>query len=176
MGRNVLVTGGAGFIGSHLVERLIERGDDVWVVDDLSTGRLANLDRVRGDPLLHLVVDSVMNYPMMNEVVEKCDVVYHMAAAEGMRKLMEHPVETTITNVRGTEILLNCCGRRGCPVFLASTSEVYGKSTGGLREEQDRLMAPTTRHQWTYAITKVLAEVLALRAARRSAPFARDAR
>jgi len=162
MGRKVLVTGGAGFIGSHLVERLMERGDEVWVVDDLSTGRLRNLSRVRGNPLLHLVVDSIMNWPMMNEVVEQCDVVYHMAAAEGMKKLMEEPVETMVTNVRGTEILLECCGRRECPVFLASTSEIYGKSVGRLHEDQDRLMASTSRLQWSYASTKVLAEVLAL--------------
>jgi UDP-glucose 4-epimerase len=162
MGQKVLVTGGAGFIGSHLVERLIERGDDVWVVDDLSTGRLRNLEKVRGNPLLHLVVDSIMNWPMMNEVVEQMDVVYHMAAAEGMKKLMQEPVETIVTNVRGTEILFECCGRRGCPVFLASTSEIYGKSTGKLREDQERLVAPTTRRQWAYAQTKTLAEVLGL--------------
>jgi UDP-glucose 4-epimerase len=162
MGRKALVTGGAGFIGSHLVERLLERGDEVWVVDDLSSGRLRNLERVRKDPLLHLVVDSIMNWPMMNEVVEKCEVVYHMAAAEGMRKLMAEPVETIVTNVRGTEILFECCGRRGCPVFLASTSEIYGKSTGPLREDQDRIMAAPGRRQWAYASTKVLAEVLAM--------------
>lgn len=162
MGQKALVTGGAGFIGSHLVERLIERGDEVWVVDDLSSGRLRNLEQVRGNPRLHLVVDSIMNWPMMNEVVGQCDVVYHMAAAEGMKKLMVAPVETIVTNVRGTEILFECCGRRGCPVFLASTSEIYGKSTGQLREDQDRLMAATSRQQWGYASTKVLAEVLGL--------------
>jgi UDP-glucose 4-epimerase len=161
MGRKALVTGGAGFIGSHLVERLLERGDEVWVVDDLSTGRLRNLQAVRRHPLLHLVVDSVMNWPMMNEVVEKVEVVYHLAAAEGMRKLMAQPVETIVTNVRGTEILFECCGRRGVPVFVASTSEVYGKSTGPLEEDQDRLMAAPGRRQWAYASTKVLAEVLA---------------
>ena len=157
-----LVTGGAGFIGSHLVERLLARGDDVYVVDDLSTGTLSNLDAVRHHERLHLNVDSIMNWPMMNETVAKVDQVVHLAAAVGVRKIIEKPVETITTNVRGTEIVLDCCDRQGKPLFVASTSEIYGKAGEKLHEENDRVMGSTSHRRWAYACTKTLDEFLAL--------------
>jgi UDP-glucose 4-epimerase len=158
----VLVTGGSGFIGSHLTERLLERGDDVFVVDDLSTGRLSNLDAVRRHERLHLNVDSILNWPMMNETVARCDQVVHLAAAVGVRKIIEEPVRTITTNVRGTEIVLDCCDRHRKPLFVASTSEIYGKGGDQLHEEADRVMGSTTHRRWAYACTKALDEFLAL--------------
>ena len=158
----MLVTGGAGFIGSHLVERLLERGDEAFVVDDLSTGSLANLEGVRQHRRLHLNVDSVLNWPMMNETVAKVDQVVHLAAAVGVRKIIDKPVETITTNVRGTEIVLDCCDRHGKPLFVASTSEIYGKAGEKLHEENDRIMGSTTHRRWAYACTKALDEFLAL--------------
>ena len=162
MPKTILVTGGAGFIGSHLVERALERGDGVYVVDDLSTGRLENLDAVRRHPSLHVIVDTIMHWTMMNEVVGKCDEVIHLAAAVGVRKILDEPVETITTNVRGTEIVLDCCHRYGRKLFIASTSEIYGKAGQRLHEETDRIMGPTTQRRWSYAATKVLDEFLAL--------------
>ena len=158
----ILVTGGSGFIGSHLVERLLDRGDEVFVVDDLSTGRLDNLSAVRQHSDLHLNDDTILNHPMMDETVAKCDQVIHLAAAVGVRKIMERPVETITTNVRGTEIILDCCDRHGVPLFLASTSEIYGKAGKDLHEEHDRVMGSSTHRRWAYACTKVLDEFLAL--------------
>ncbi len=158
----VLVTGGAGFIGSHLVERLLERGDEVFVVDNLSTGTLDNLAAVRDHPSLHLNVDTILNHPMMHETVGKVDLVIHLAAAVGVRKIIEAPVETITTNVRGTEIILDCCAAHGTPLFVASTSEIYGKAGDRLHEEHDRVMGPSTHRRWAYACTKVLDEFLAL--------------
>ena len=158
----ILVTGGAGFIGSHLVERLLERGDEVYVVDDLSTGSLDNLEAVRHHEGLHLNVDTIMNWPMMNETVARCDRVVHLAAAVGVRKIIEHPVETITTNVRGTEIVLDCCDKNHKSLFIASTSEIYGKAGKDLHEENDRIMGSTTHRRWAYACTKALDEFLAL--------------
>ena len=157
-----LVTGGAGFIGSHLVERLLERGDEVFVVDDLSTGSLDNLAAVRHHERLHLNIDSIMNWPMMNETVAKCDQVVHLAAAVGVMKIIESPVETITTNVRGTEIILDVCHKHEVPLFVASTSEIYGKAGQRLGEENDRIMGSTTHRRWAYACTKALDEFLAL--------------
>ena len=158
----ILVTGGAGFIGSHLVERLLQRGDEVHVVDDLSTGSLHNLAGVRRHPHLHVNVDTILNHPMMLDTVGRCDQVIHLAAAVGVRKIIEEPVETITTNVRGTEIVLDCCHRRGVPLFLASTSEIYGKAGERLHEDSDRVMGSTVHRRWAYACTKTLDEFLAL--------------
>ncbi|MCA9299084.1 MAG: NAD-dependent epimerase/dehydratase family protein, partial [Phycisphaerales bacterium] len=158
----VLVTGGAGFIGSHLVERLLARGDEVFVIDDLSTGSLDNLTAVRQHPGLHLNVDTIMNHPVVHETISRCDQVVHLAAAVGVRKIIEQPVETITTNVRGTEIVLDCCERHRVPLFLASTSEIYGKATDLLDEDHDRIMGSTTHQRWAYACTKALDEFLAL--------------
>jgi len=162
MAERILVTGGAGFIGSHLVERLLADGKTVFVVDDLSTGELENLSAVREHPELHLIVDSIMNWPMMNETVQKVERVYHLAAAVGVRKILDEPVETITTNVRGTEIVLDVCHEHGAELFIASTSEIYGKAGDQLHEEHDRIMGPTSLRRWAYACTKTLDEFLAL--------------
>lgn len=158
----VLVTGGAGFIGSHLVERLLADGREVFVVDNLSTGRLENLAAVRGSSRLHLVVDTILNWPLMDHVVGRCGAVYHLAAAVGVKKIMEEPVETITTNVRGTEIVLDCCHRHGRRLLFASTSEIYGKAGSNLHEEHDRIEGSITRRRWAYACTKALDEFLTL--------------
>jgi UDP-glucose 4-epimerase len=157
-----LVTGGAGFIGSHLTDRLLQDGKTVYVVDDLSTGSLDNLASVRHHPNLHLVVDSIMNWPMMNELTEKVDMVVHLAAAVGVRKILEEPVKTITTNVRGCEIALDCCHRFSKPLYIASTSEIYGKAGVDLDEETDRVMGSSTHRRWSYACTKALDEFLGL--------------
>ena len=159
---HVLVTGGAGFIGSHIVEQLLADGKKVFIVDDLSTGRLDNLAAVREHPDLHLIVDSITNWPMMKDTVEQVDQVIHLAAAVGVKKIIEEPVETITTNVRGTEIVLDCCYRHGTPLYTASTSEIYGKAGVALHEEHDRIMGSTSHRRWAYACTKVMDEFLAL--------------
>ncbi len=162
MSHNILVTGGAGFIGSHLVEALLARGKTVYVLDNLSTGRLENLEAVKDHPCLHVTVDSILSWPVMNELVGKADQVIHLAAAVGVRKILEEPVETITTNVRGTEIVLDCCNRHRTKLFVASTSEIYGKAGERLHEEHDRVLGSTTHRRWSYACTKTLDEFLAL--------------
>ena len=162
MSDSILVTGGAGFIGSHLVECLLEAGKTVFVVDDLSTGSLDNLAEVRDHPSLHLIVDSILNHPMMSDTVDQVDRVVHLAAAVGVRKIIDSPVETITTNVRGTEIVLDCCDKQGRPLYVASTSEIYGKGGDRLHEEHDRVMGSTSHRRWSYACTKALDEFLAL--------------
>ena len=162
MADSILVTGGAGFIGSHLVERLLERGKTVFVVDDLSTGSLDNLAEIRHHPSLHLIIDSILDWPTMNDAVSQVEQVVHLAAAVGVRKIIEAPVETITTNVRGTEIVLACCHEHGTPLYVASTSEIYGKGGDKLDEEHDRIMGSTTHRRWSYACTKALDEFLAL--------------
>ena len=162
MSERILVTGGAGFIGSYLVERLIAEGNVVHVVDDLSTGRLDNLANVRGHRDLHLVVDSILNWNMMNDLMTQVDRVVHLAAAVGVKKIMDAPVETITTNVRGTEIVLSLACRHDRPIFLASTSEIYGKAGDRLHEDHDRVMGSVRHHRWAYACTKVLDEFLGL--------------
>ncbi len=148
---SILVTGGAGFIGSHLVESLLEAGKTVFVVDDLSTGSLDNLAGVRDNPSLHLIVDSILNHPMMTDTVGQVDRVVHLAAAVGVRKIIDQPVETITTNVRGTEIVLDCCDKHEKPLYVASTSEIYGKGGDQLDEEHDRVMGSTAHRRWSYA-------------------------
>ena len=159
-----LVTGGAGFIGSYLCELLLAEGHEVWALDDLSTGSLENVEHLRSDPRFHLVVDSVLSWPVVNELVYKCDVVYHLAAAVGVRLIVEKPVETLVTNVRGTEIVLDHCRRFGKRVLIASTSEVYGdhREERPLSEDDRRIYGPTTQRRWAYADSKAMDEFLAL--------------
>ena len=163
-GRKALVTGGAGFIGSHLCELLLDEGWDVWALDDLSTGSLANVDHLRDRPEFHLVVDSVLNRAIVNELVYKCDVVYHLAAAVGVRLIVERPVHTLVTNLEGTEVVLEHCNRFGKRVLIASTSEVYGdhRDEKPLDEEARRVYGPTTQRRWAYADSKAMDEFLAL--------------
>jgi UDP-glucose 4-epimerase len=122
--RRVLITGGAGFIGSHLADRLLAAGDEVWALDDLSTGSLDNVEHLSDRRDFHLVVDSVLSPAVVNELVHKCDVVFHLAAAVGVRLIVEQPVKTLVTNLQGTEIVLEHCNRFGKRVLVASTTEV----------------------------------------------------
>jgi nucleoside-diphosphate-sugar epimerase len=159
-----LVTGGAGFIGSHLAELLLSESWEVWALDDLSTGSLENVSHLRDDPAFHLVVDSVLNQAIVNELVYKCDVVYHLAAAVGVRLIVEQPVHTMVTNVQGTETVLEYCNRFGKRVLVASSSEVYGdhRTERPLEEGDRRVYGPTTEKRWLYADSKAMDELLAL--------------
>jgi len=159
-----LITGGAGFIGSHLSELLLDEGHEVWVLDDLSTGSLDNIEHLRDRPGFHLVVDSVLHWSAVNELVYKCDVVYHLAAAVGVRLIVEQPVQTLVTNLRGTEIVLEHCHRFEKRVLVASTSEVYGdhREERPLEETDRRIYGPTTQKRWAYADSKAMDEFLAL--------------
>ena len=159
-----LITGGAGFIGSHLAELLLDEGQEVWVLDDLSTGSLDNVEHLREREGFHLVVDSVLHWSVVNELVYKCDVVYHLAAAVGVRLIVEQPVQTLVTNLRGTEIVLEHYHRFGKRVLVASTSEVYGdhREERPLAETDRRIYGPTTQKRWAYADSKAMDEFLAL--------------
>ena len=159
----VLITGGAGFIGSHLVERLLEMGHDVFVIDNLWTGKLANLSKVQNNKRLHLVVDTILNESVMNELVFKVDHIYHLAAAVGVRNIMDHPVETLDINVKGTETVLRLANRFKKKVLIASTSEIYGKHVEhSLSEDDNRVMGTVKKRRWAYACSKTLDEFLAL--------------
>jgi UDP-glucose 4-epimerase len=161
---HILITGGAGFIGSHLTELLLRDGWEVWALDDLSTGSRENVAHLLDDPRYHLVVDSVLNPAIVNELVHKCDVVYHLAAAVGVRLIVEEPVRTLVTNVQGTETVLEYCNRFGKRVLIASTSEVYGdhREEVELDEGARRIYGPTTQRRWAYADSKAMDEFLAL--------------
>ncbi len=164
MNRKALITGGAGFIGSHLAELLLAHGWEVWALDDLSTGSLANVEHLRERRDFHLVVDSVLHPAIVNELVHKCDVVYHLAAAVGVRLIVEQPVHTIVTNIQGTETVLDHCNRFGKRVLIASTSEVYGdhREEVPLVEDARRIYGPTTQKRWAYADSKAMDEFLAL--------------
>ena len=164
MAQKVLVTGGAGFIGSHLCELLIEDDAEVWVLDDLSTGSLDNVAQLRERHQFHLVVDTMLSRTVVNELVNKVDVVYHLAAAVGPRLIVEQPVRTIVTNLEGSEIVLDHCARFGKRVLLASTSEVYGdhRTSDPLHEDARRVYGPTTQKRWLYADSKAMDEYLAL--------------
>jgi UDP-glucose 4-epimerase len=159
-----LITGGAGFIGSHLAESLVADGYDVYALDDLSTGSLENVSALAEQRDFHLVVESVLSTSVVSELVHKCDVVFHLAAAVGVRLIVEEPVHTMVTNVRGTEIVLDFCSRFGKRVVVASSSEVYGdhRTEQPLREEARRVYGPTTEKRWLYADSKAMDEFLAL--------------
>lgn len=158
-----LVTGGAGFIGSHLVEALLARGRSVIVLDDLSTGLLANLDRVRDHPQLRFVQDTIANEKHLDDLLDDADEIYHLAAVVGVRRVLADPERTVATNVAPVETILRYLSRRPKPLFLASTSEVYGKTAKTpLSEEDDLVFGPTTRSRWVYACSKAIDEYLAL--------------
>ena len=160
----VLITGGAGFIGSHLSQLLLDDGDEVFVLDDLSTGSLENVAQLEGNPRYHLVVDSVLHPAIVNELVNKVDVVYHLAAAVGVKTIVEQPVRTLRVNLGGTETVLDACCKFGKPVLVASTSEVYGdhRSEAPLSETSRRIYGATTQKRWAYADSKAMDEFLAL--------------
>jgi UDP-glucose 4-epimerase len=163
-GLSALITGGAGFIGSHLSELLLGDGWEVWVLDDLSTGSERNVAHLREREEFHLVVDSVLKNSVVNELVHRCDVVFHLAAAVGVRLIVEQPVHTLVTNIQGTENVLDHCNRFGKRVLVASTSEIYGdrREPGPLDEGSRRVYGPTTARRWAYAESKALDEFLAL--------------
>lgn len=158
-----LITGGAGFIGSHLAERLLELGHEVFVIDNLWTGRLENLAAVQNNKKLHLVVDTILNESVMNELIFKVDHIYHLAAAVGVMNIMDHPVETLEINVKGTEAVLRLANRFKKKVLIASTSEIYGKHIQHtLKEDDNRVMGTVKKRRWAYACSKTLDEFMAL--------------
>src|SRR5690348_4741330 len=161
---SALITGGAGFIGSHLSELLLADGYEVFALDDLSTGSPDNVAHLRDRRDFHLVVDSVLSPSVVSELVHKCDVVYHLAAAVGVRLIVEQPVQTLVTNVEGTQVVLEYCNRFSKRVLLASTSEVYGdhRTEQPLAESAQRIYGPTTQRRWAYADSKAMDEFHAL--------------
>ncbi|MDB0018634.1 GDP-mannose 4,6-dehydratase [bacterium] len=157
-----LVTGGAGFIGSHLVDALIQRGDSVIVLDDLSTGRHDNIRQHSGSPEMEFVLGSILNEALVDDVVRRCDFVIHLAAAVGVNLIVERPLESLATNIRGSEIVLEKCHKYGRKVLVASTSEIYGKNTSdALSEEDDRILGSPLKTRWSYSEAKAIEEVLA---------------
>jgi UDP-glucose 4-epimerase len=158
-----LITGGAGFIGSHLAERLVELGHEAYAIDNLWTGKLSNVAKIQSNKRFHLVVDTILNESVMNELVFKVDHIYHLAAAVGVLNIMDHPVETLDINVKGTEAVLRLANRFKKKVLIASTSEIYGKHVGhSLAEDDNRVMGTVKKRRWAYACSKTLDEFLAL--------------
>src|SRR6184192_3183901 len=158
-----LITGGAGFIGSHLAERLLDRGDRVVLLDNLSTGSVENIRHLKSSPLLEYHLDGIENRQLLAELVDDADVIVHLAAAVGVKLIVESPVRTIETNVNGTQLILEAACKKKKLVLTASTSEVYGKSTNiPFREDADLVLGPTTKGRWSYAASKALDEFLAL--------------
>jgi len=159
----VLITGGAGFIGSHLAERLLGRGDEVHLLDDLSTGSIENINLIKGHPNLTYHIDTIRNYRLTAELIDICDVVYHLAAAVGVKLIVESPVSTIETNIRGTDIVLSLAAKKRKRVVITSTSEVYGKRNKvPFSEDDDLVMGPTNKGRWSYACSKAIDEFLAI--------------
>jgi UDP-glucose 4-epimerase len=158
-----LITGGAGFIGSHLAERLLEDGHEVMVLDNLSTGSIDNITHLKGRSGFSYTIESVTNESLLAELIDRSDVVFHLAAAVGVKLIVEQPVHTIETNVHGTEVVLKHANKKKKLVFIASTSEVYGKSTDvPFREAADLVLGPSAKHRWAYACSKLIDEFLAL--------------
>jgi UDP-glucose 4-epimerase len=158
-----LITGGAGFIGSHLAERLLERGDQVLLMDNLSTGSMENIRHLKKYDRMHYFLEPLENRPLLAELVDEADVIFHLAAAVGVKLIVESPVRTIETNVNGTQMVLEAACRKRKLVFAASTSEVYGKNTNiPFHEDADLVLGPTTKGRWSYAASKALDEFLAL--------------
>jgi len=158
-----LITGGAGFIGSHLAEALLDHGHKVIVIDNLSTGSIENIIHLKGRPDFEYVIESVENERLLAELIDRCDVVFHFAAAVGVKLIVEQPVYTIETNIHGTEVVLKHANKKKKLVVIASTSEVYGKSEDvPFREDSDLVMGPTPKHRWAYACSKAIDEFLAL--------------
>jgi UDP-glucose 4-epimerase len=158
-----LITGGAGFIGSHLAERLLQRGDEVFIFDNLSTGSMENIRHLKHYDRMHYFLDTIQNRQLLAELVDESDAIFHLAAAVGVRLIVESPVRTIATNVDGTQLVLETASKKRKLVLIASTSEVYGKSTHiPFCEEDDLVLGPTTKGRWSYAASKALDEFLAL--------------
>jgi UDP-glucose 4-epimerase len=158
-----LITGGAGFIGSHLAERLLARGDEVFILDDLSTGSVQNIRHLKSNERFHYFFDSIQNKHLLAELIDESDIIFHLAAAVGVRLIVESPVRTIETNVYGTQLVLEAASKKKKLVFTASTSEVYGKSNQvPFHEGADLVLGPTSKGRWSYAASKALDEFLAL--------------
>ncbi len=158
-----LITGGAGFVGSHLAERLLADGHEVFVLDNLSTGSMDNIVHLKDHRKFHYTIDDVTNEGVLAELIDQADVVFHLAAAVGVKLIVEAPVHTIETNVHGTEVVLKHANKKKKLVVIASTSEVYGKSADvPFREDADLVMGPTLKHRWAYACSKAIDEFLAL--------------
>ena len=160
---HALITGGAGFIGSHLAERLLNAGYDVTIIDNLTTGRIENIQAIDGHPHFRSAIEDIRNIHVMDRLVSECDLIFHLAAAVGVQRIISEPIETIETNIGGTEVVLKAARRYRKKVLIASTSEVYGK---GIRfpfaEDDDTVSGPTTRNRWSYAASKAIDEFLAL--------------
>jgi UDP-glucose 4-epimerase len=158
-----LITGGAGFIGSHLAEALLNEGHEVDVIDNLSTGSIRNIGHLKSQPKFKYVIDTLTNEPLLAELIDRNDVIFHFAAAVGVKLIVEQPVHTIETNVHGTEVVLKHASKKKKKVIIASTSEVYGKNAEvPFREDADLVMGPTVKHRWAYACSKAIDEFLAL--------------
>jgi UDP-glucose 4-epimerase len=158
-----LITGGAGFIGSHLSEAILKQGDEVWVIDNLSTGSIKNIEHLKANHKFHYAIDTIFNEPLLAELIDKCDTVFHLAAAVGVRLIVESPVNTIETNIGGTEMVLKLANKKNKKVLIASTSEVYGKNSKiPFSENDDMLLGPTVKSRWSYACSKAIDEFLAL--------------
>ncbi len=167
----ILVTGGAGFIGSHLVDTLMEQGHQVTVLDNLSTGRVANIAHHLDNERFHFVNDSILNSKTLERLIRQVDLVYHLAAVVGVKHVLDDPLKGIVTNVRGTENVLELAFKYWAGVLIASSSEVYGKSTNvPLQEEGDRLLGPTSVERWSYACSKTLDEYIGFAYARKGLP------
>lgn len=158
-----LITGGAGFVGSHLAEELLRRRERVCVIDDLSTGSIDNIEHLKGLDAFSYTIETIQNRSLMAELVDKAEVIYHLAAAVGVRLIIESPVRTIETNIKGTELVLELAAKKGKKVILASTSEVYGKANSlPFKEEGDIILGATSKSRWSYACSKAIDEFLAL--------------
>ncbi|MEE2821878.1 MAG: GDP-mannose 4,6-dehydratase [Acidobacteriota bacterium] len=160
---NTLITGGAGFIGSHLAEHLLRQGHQVFIIDDLSTGDVQNILPLKTNPRFHYTVDTIMNVPVTAELIDRCDMIFHLAAAVGVQLIVESPVHTIETNIKGTEIVLDLANKKKKKVLITSTSEVYGKSNKiPFSETDDLVLGSTHKGRWSYACSKAIDEFLAL--------------
>ena len=158
----VLITGGAGFIGSHLAEALVRQNPEVVALDNLSTGRVQNLVGLRGNPAFQLVIGSILDERLVDKYVERCDAVFHLAAAVGVQLIVNHPLESLTTNIRGSEIVLEMAHRYQRRVLITSTSEIYGKNANGpLKENEDRILGSPLKSRWSYSTSKAVDEILA---------------
>ncbi|MHC4660418.1 MAG: GDP-mannose 4,6-dehydratase [Planctomycetota bacterium] len=158
-----LITGGAGFIGSHLAEALLDAGETVYVIDDLSTGSIINIDHLRDRDNFHYAIDTILNDQLLAEYIDRADVVHHLAAAVGVKLIVDDPVRTIETNIAGTDLVLKAAAKKKRRILIASTSEVYGKSAKlPFAEDDDMVLGPTTRSRWSYAASKAIDEFLAL--------------
>jgi len=160
--RSVLITGGAGFIESHLAEQLLKEGNKVTIIDDLSTGSLKNIEHLKANPNFHFAIETIMNEMVLDRLVNECDIIYHLAAV-GVDLIVKNPVDVIERNILGTEIVLKTADRYKKKVIISSTSEIYGKSNNvPFKEEDDRLLGPTIKSRWSYSCSKAVDEFLAL--------------